>query len=317
MRAALSAWLSEQSGREVQVTALDRIAVGHSRAMYRLATDAGDRLVLRVEQGGVYGTSGADEAALMRALHAAGLPVARVRWEDHGTEVLGRPFFVMDEVPADVHARALPPGVPRAFVRTLARVHELGLGAFGAGPDGSGVPHVAGVPQVADTADATRDQVDRWLAVYRAATTLPVPLLEEAAAWLQRDAPGGGTLALVHGDAGPDNVLYRGDEVVALTDWEFAHVGDPAEDWVSCATMRGASTLPTGAWRALFAEEAGWRCDDATWRYWEAFNLFKGACAALTALVVFERGDNRAPDMAIIGTSLHQVHLRRLVDLVS
>ena len=52
------------------------------------------------------------------------------------------------------------------------------------------------------------------------------------------------------------------------------------------------------------------------WRYWEAFNLFKGACANRTCLEVFEDGRNRAPNMAIIGTALHQVFLRRLVAIV-
>jgi hypothetical protein len=56
--------------------------------------------------------------------------------------------------------------------------------------------------------------------------------------------------------------------------------------------------------------------DDERWRYWEAFNLFKGACANRTCLAVFEDGRNRAPNMAIIGTTLHQVFLRRLVDIV-
>ena len=56
--------------------------------------------------------------------------------------------------------------------------------------------------------------------------------------------------------------------------------------------------------------------DEDGWSYWEAFNLFKGACANCTCLALFERGRNRAPNMAIIGTVLHRSFLRRLVDLV-
>jgi aminoglycoside phosphotransferase (APT) family kinase protein len=317
----LSRWLSSQSGRRIEITSLERIAAGHSRANYRVATDVGERLVVRVEQGGVFGTNGEHEAALMRELHGAGLPVARVRWEEPSGEVLGRPFFVMDEVAADRRGRSLPPEIPRALVRTLDRVHREGLptlnrSAATAGSDATGP--AGGIGSVADVgpADATRTQVDRWLGVYRSAADLPVPLLEEAAAWLRRNTPRSGRVVLVHGDAGPDNMLHRGTEVVAVTDWEFAHAGDAAEDWVSCAAVRGVSTLPVGAWRALIAEEAGWTCDDAAWRYWEAFNLFKAACADLTALALFERGDHHGPDMAIMGTSRHQVFLRRLVDLV-
>jgi aminoglycoside phosphotransferase (APT) family kinase protein len=35
---------------------------------------------------------------------------------------------------------------------------------------------------------------------------------------------------VVHGDFGPQNVLFEGDHISALLDWEFAHVGQPVED---------------------------------------------------------------------------------------
>jgi hypothetical protein len=71
------------------------------------------------------------------------------------------------------------------------------------------------------------------------------------------------------------------------------------------------------AWLDLFRREAGVDMDVAAFTYWEAFNLFKGACANRTCLTVFEEGRNRAPDMAIIGAALHAVFLRRLVDLTA
>ena len=69
-------------------------------------------------------------------------------------------------------------------------------------------------------------------------------------------------------------------------------------------------------WTELFAE-AGVSLSAFQWRSWEAFNLFKGACANRTCLSLFESGANRAPNMAIIGTALHQVFLRRLSELVA
>jgi len=123
-------------------------------------------------------------------------------------------------------------------------------------------------------------------------------------------------LAVVHGDAGPGNFVHRDGRIVAVTDWEFAHLGDPAEDWAFCLTMRGSRTMPRDAWLRLFSEHAGVSLDDQRWRYWEAFNLFKGACANRTCLRLFESGRNPAPNMAIIGTALHHVFLRRLVEIV-
>ena len=74
--------------------------------------------------------------------------------------------------------------------------------------------------------------------------------------------------------------------------------------------------MPRERWLQLFREHADVDLSDDEWRYWEAFNLFKGACANRTCLALFESGVNPAPNMAIIGTTLHQVFLRRLVEIV-
>ena len=123
---------------------------------------------------------------------------------------------------------------------------------------------------------------------------------------MHRHAPPLDRVSVVHGDAGPGNVVQADGKIVAVTDWEFAHLGDPAEDWSFCLAMRGARTMPRETWLELFERIAGVRLDEQTWTYWEAFNLFKGACANTTCLDVFENGANRAPNMAIIGTVLHR-----------
>ena len=111
--------------------------------------------------------------------------------------------------------------------------------------------------------------------------------------------------------------LQAEGEIVAVTDFEFCHLGDPAEDWAFCATMRGRRTMDGEAWIKVYREILGFEMDEDGWRYWEAFNLFKGACANVTALRVFADGTNPAPNMLQVGTSLHGAFLRRLVDLVT
>lgn len=307
-RARLGAFLVERLGRDVTVLDCERVAVGHSRAMFRVDSDAG-RFMVRVEQGGVFGTSGAEEFRVMQALLDAGYPVARVRWYEPTGEVLGRPFFVMDFLDAAAAAgrdeRAMDPTTATAFVAALARLH-----AFDSDGLASAFDHVPATPGA-----ATHDQIDRWADVYRGATRARVPLLEEAVGWLHHHAPPLNRLSVVHGDAGPGNVVHDRGEIVAVTDWEFAHLGDPAEDWSFCMSMRGSRTMRREAWLELFRRHAGIELTRGEWRYWEAFNLFKGACANTTCLAVFESGANRAPNMAIIGTHLHQAFLRRLVDI--
>lgn len=305
----LAEWLHSELAMVLPIS-IARIGTGHSRAMF-VATAADDRrVVVRVEQGGVFGTSGAEECRVMRALHRAGYPVAAILREEESGDIVGNPFFVMEFVESAALAddaadeRAVDRGTAASFVRELDRLHRLDGSGFGF----SIVPDAPG--------DATQLQIERWLAVCRSATETPIPLIEEAAAWLVHHAPPLERLAVVHGDAGPGNFVHSSGRVVAVTDWEFAHLGDPAEDWSFCLAMRGARTLPRDEWLALFAEHAGFTMDEGGWRYWEAFNLFKGACANRTCLRVFEDGRNQAPNMAIIGTALHQVFLRRLVGIV-
>jgi hypothetical protein len=88
------------------------------------------------------------------------------------------------------------------------------------------------------------------------------------------------------------------------------------EDWAYLIAMRGARTMAVDAWRSLIAGVTGVDVTDSDLRYWGAFNFFKGACANLTCLQVFA-GPNPAPNMAIVGTALHQTFLRRLADLVA
>lgn len=312
MRERLGRFLSDVSGTAVMVTRMERITDGHSRAMYRVecspvGRDGFGPFVVRMEQGGVFGTSSAEEFGVMRALAGAGIPVANVRWMEATGEVLGFPFFVMDLLTGDEagNSRAMSRESAVDFIRALRKMHSVDAVS-------AGVPFVLrpGTPN-----DATHLQIDRWADTYRSASPVLIPLLEESAAWLHANAPELSQLAVVHGDAGPGNVVVADGRVVALTDFEFTHLGDPAEDWSFCVSMRGSRSMSRDAWLSVLADN-GVVLTDWQWTYWEAFNLFKGACANRTCLTLFQSGVNPAPNMAIIGTTLHQVFLQRLAGLI-
>ena len=301
----LQTWLAEQVGRPVAIVTLRRIATGHSRAMWFVELDDGQRLVVRVEQGGVFGTSTVDEFELMRAAAELSVPVAPVRWLEPTGRVLGQPFFAMDFVEsasAQREDRTLPDDVATDFIRRLHELHSVDR-------QGRVQPADAGT-------NATDTQIDRWAGIYRAASPVALPLLDEAEAWLHRHVPELAQAAIVHGDPGPGNFLHDGAAVVAFTDWEFAHIGDPMEDWVYLISMRGARTMTADRWRQLITDTVGVDVTDWDLRYWGAFNFFKGACANLTCLQVFG-GPNPAPNMAIIGTALQQTFMRNLAQLVA
>jgi aminoglycoside phosphotransferase (APT) family kinase protein len=254
MREALEVWLRERLGHEVAVSELRRITTGHSRGNWFLELDDGSRFVVRVEQGGVFGTSSAEEFEFMQAVGRLGFPVARVRWLDAAGDVTGQPLFVMDFIEGGVATeredRTLSPDLAVDFLRRLDRA----------------------------------------------------PALER--------------VALVHGDPGPGNFVHDGHRVLAFTDWEFSHLGDPTEDWAFLVSMRGARTMAFDDWMQLIRQETGVELDADVLRYWRAFNFFKGACANRSCLRAFA-GANPAPNMALIGTVLQQSFMRQLADLVA
>jgi len=183
----------------------------------------------------------------------------------------------------------------------IRRLHEL---------------HTADPQRAGASTEATHAQIDRWAGIYRAASPIALPLLDEAAAWLHRYAAPLAGATIVHGDPGPGNFLHDGAVVLAFTDWEFAHIGDPMEDWVYLIAMRGARTMPAERWRQQISDAVGIEVTDWDMRYWSAFNFFKGACANLPCLDVFA-GPNPAPNMVIIGTALQQTFMRNMAQLVA
>lgn len=298
----LVGWLSKQLGWLSSDATVVRIGEGHSREMLIVRPTQAHPVVVRLEQHGVFGTTGAEECRVMTGLRARGVPLAHILASDDGT-LIGQPFFVMEFVNGTSGSFPV-----NDFVDSLQALHHLDLdedvrALFDRRP--------------ATAAEATLGQLDRWYEVYRESTEAPIAVLEEGQEWLRRHVPDDGRLGVVHGDAGPGNVVHDGQRVVAFTDWEFAHLGDPREDWSFCAAIRGAKTLGREQWRAVIDTRTGVQFDDRSWRYWEAFNLFKGACANLTCRRLYATGRNPAPNMAIIGTAVHRVFAHRLAAVIA
>ena len=301
--AELGRWLAGALGREIEELEVAVMVGGHSRRMLSATVRSrGERddLVVRIEQGGMFGTEGEPEARVMRALSEAGFPAPPVRWIEPDASVLGQPFFVMDRVPG---SPAVDDAMLVAYVRKLHELHTLGpsVGVDGLGP----VPESPGACVLAG--------IDHWLGVYRRSTLAPIPLLEAAAQWLRENLRPTGATCIVHGDPGPGNFLHDGTAITAFTDWEMAHYGDAAEDWTYFGAIRARKLQNVQGWRDTFAEHAGVVYDDRTWGCWEAFNLLKGACANLSALRLFRDGVSTAPNLLAIGTAVHLRFLNQLV----
>ena len=73
--------------------------------------------------------------------------------------------------------------------------------------------------------------------------------------------------------------------------------------------------MASDEWLATLAQVAGVTVGADELRYWSVFNYFKGACANLTCRRVF-RTIKPMPNMALIGTALHQTYVREVARLI-
>ncbi len=304
----LEAYLSDTLNEPCKLVRADRMSMGQSRAMYiselECETSGRRKVVIRVEQWGLLGSDSRDEVLVMRALHAAGYPVAEILAYDPTPEILGQPFFVMDFVEGtSVFTReSLDP-----YVDALAGLHSLDAAAIG----------IDFYDNPSGPRDSALLQLERWYGVYRENLAgEPSPLVEEAAQWLRNHAPETPRVTLVHGDPGPGNYLHEDGKLTALVDWEFTHLGDPEEDWAYLIAMRGMGVMDVDSWVSYLAEQVDVVLDRERLDYWIALNMFKGACIDQTALGIFMRRECLAPNLLAIGTCIHLSALKRLADTV-
>ena len=102
----------------------------------------------------------------------------------------------------------------------------------------------------------------------------------------------------MHGDYRPANILVVDGQLSAVLDWEFAHVGDPAEDLGWYLTLHYTHEhLIEGNWSAddfiaVYEQALGAKVDRKAIRFWAVFCLYKLASMTMAAQFAFVNGDN-------------------------
>lgn len=176
---------------------------------------------------------------VMRALAGTSIPVPSVAWYEPDAAILGAPFFVMERVRGETLPLFWYGRSARldAAAVALAEVHSVDWRAAGLAFLLPGEEPVR--PLDAELA-AWRSRAER-LRISRA------PLLVALGEWLRANEPADARLALLHGDPNPGNYLFRGNNVVAVLDWEVAGIGDPRSDlgfYAALHTVFGGMGLP-------------------------------------------------------------------------
>jgi aminoglycoside phosphotransferase (APT) family kinase protein len=248
------------------------------------------RYVLKVAPTGVRRSGSTDifrQAALLDALHEAGLPVPEVRWSSAGEEELGAPFIVMARLagrsyiiwePDPVFA-STPASLPHMWVEgasALARIHRI--------------DHRS-VLEGWEEPTSLAAELDRWSALIRhSEDPIWVEMLDELSARLRLSMPCDAPVGLIHGDFQPGNILFAGGKMRGIIDWDLAAIGPQGMDMGWYLMMADADNWDA-AWRpigvapradiiAAYAEAGGPALDDLKWH--QAFAQFRlGAIAGL------------------------------------
>lgn len=163
------------------------------------------------------------QARIIRLLGArAGVRVPRVLFED----ATPPPVFVMELVAGDAYEPCLdvvdgPPAPDVVAARARAAARMLGR-LQSANPAGLGIGD--------EPVTSVNDELGRWAALFDTIDDDICPGHRELHARLVACLPEPVEPALVHGDYRLANMLFDGEELTAVIDWELWSVGDPRTD---------------------------------------------------------------------------------------
>lgn len=309
---ALAAYLSRQWNERITVDALSRIPGGASRETWRFdALVAGERrpLILRRDPvDNLIETERRVEYAALRTAHGV-LPAPEpVLLEEAGTE-LERPFFIMARVDGGLVPSPFAPDPYGAHARALGQALFGHLGDLAA-LDPTAAPLALVTPAPAP-ADCWRIALDHWSDVIQADEGHPQPIVRAAIRRLRAHPPPPPTrVGIVHGDYRSGNFLHDGARLIlAVLDWEMAHLGDPLEDlgwaldplWNHGDPTRVGGLLSQGEALAAWSAHTGLPVDDRALRWWSLFAAVKAQAIWTSAAKAWRDGGMTDPVLAISG----------------
>jgi len=308
----LAAVLRRQiAGFETLVSA-ERLSGGASQETYRLVIrDANGerRLAMRRSPGGVESirTPGhpglPTEAALMRFAREAGVPEPEVYAVLTPDDGLGDGFVMQWLDGEALGARivrseslaAVRPNLAFECGQILARIHAIDL-------------KKTGLDELLDPMDPAAFVEQTWER-YKVFNT-PQPMIDYAGRWLKEHLPRNPRMALVHNDFRNGNFMVGPNGVVAVLDWEVAHIGDPMRDlgWICTNSWRfGRSDLPVGGFGEYedlfrgYESVSGEKVDPAHVKFWEVFGSFWWAVGCLGMAEHYRTGPDKTVERPGIG----------------
>lgn len=323
----LSEFLSQREDRAVQVIACKRLTGGAIQENWLLTAMVSngpflgeERWILRTDAPSVVAASmgRAQEFAVLRAVHRAGVKVPEPLWLCSSPEVIGRDFFIMEALEGTANGRllssdpALDPRRPtlcRELGESLARLHCIEPGH----------PELDFIP--AADADPIRVNVDQYRR-YLDALPGSYPVIEWGLRWCELHRPAAMPARLIHRDYRTGNYMVNRGFLAGVLDWEFAAWGDPREDlgWFTARCWRftrpdrvagGVGELDDflDGYHGL----SGFRPDAEELRFWQMMAHLRWALVALQQAQRHLTGQQRSLELALTGRMVPELEHEILV----
>jgi aminoglycoside phosphotransferase (APT) family kinase protein len=283
------------------------LAGGASKEAWAVDSDGRELLIRRAAGGGIHqGTLTLEqEFEVLRAAHEAGVkvpePVAYLG------EVEGREAFVMERVHGETIGRRIvkapPPGLDVQLADELAKIHAIPPGRL---------PFL----ERSDPIARFYDELD--------SVGEPHPAIELGLLWVKERLPAEREPVVGHGDWRIGNVAVDEGGLVAVLDWEFAHLADPVEDlaWPLVRAWRfGADDKHLGGvgeldrYLARYAELTGLEVTREELLVWEVFGNVKWATGCLTQSRRHFNSQERSVELAVLGRLAAEMEYE-LLDLI-
>ncbi len=225
---------------------------------------------------------------IMRCLEGSSVPMPRTYWLEEDDKVLGAPFFIMERVEGDILNPIQPGEEPwgplfeaspdqrsrmwRQTIEVIANINTIGRESRGLS--------FLGVPR--DGTDAIDRQISHYEHMWKWGGVQPQSIFDAAFAWFKSNRFEPEHISLCWGDARLGNLIYRNSEVVAVLDWDMAHIGAPEADLAWLLSIEWMTSETIGAWDGVPDREEVIQCyEEITGRrlqnfhYHEAFAMLK------------------------------------------
>ncbi len=291
---------------------LERLSGGASQETYRITiqTARGEQvLAMRRAAGGEEGEITAQhpglaaEAKLMEVALGHGVPEPHIHHILQPSDGIGAGFIMQWLEGEALGARIVKapqldeirPKLAYMFGETLARIHSIDLKATGLDQH---LQHLSPEEYVRQTWERYQD------------FETPQPMIDFTARWLLDNLPSRYTPSLVHNDYRNGNVMVDAQGIVAVLDWEVAHIGDPMRDlgWMLTHSWRfGRAHLPVGGFGQKKDFFSGYQSvtneslDTEAVKFWQVFGSFWWAVGCLGMAEHYRNGPDQSVERPGIG----------------